>query len=94
MSEPRLPVSANPPLSTKNIRTGPVAWLLIACVSAYQVLLRPLLVGGGCPFHPHCSQYALDALRRHGAIRGGRLALNRILRCRPGILGGYDHVPD
>jgi putative membrane protein insertion efficiency factor len=94
MSETPRPVSANPPVSAERARTGPIAWLLIACVSAYQVLLRPLLVGGGCPFHPHCSQYAIDALRRHGAIRGGRLALLRILRCRPGAVGGYDPVPD
>ncbi|MFO0972985.1 MAG: membrane protein insertion efficiency factor YidD [Phycisphaerae bacterium] len=73
-------------------RPGLGAWALIALVSAYQLVIRPLLVGQ-CKFHPSCSHYAIDALRQHGAWRGARLAARRLARCRPGTLGGWDPVP-
>ena len=69
-----------------------LASMLIGLIRAYQFVLRPLLVGG-CRFIPTCSEYAIEAIRRHGAWRGGRMALARIIRCRPGVLGGYDPVP-
>lgn len=59
----------------------------------YQAALSPLL-GGACRFHPSCSQYAIEAIERHGAARGAWLALKRVLRCRPFAAGGYDPVPD
>jgi putative membrane protein insertion efficiency factor len=62
-------------------------------VRAYQLLLSPLLPKS-CRFHPTCSHYALEALTRHGAVRGGWLAVRRILRCHPWNDGGYDPVPD
>lgn len=62
-------------------------------VRAYQATLGPLL-GGACRFHPSCSQYAVEAIERHGAARGGRLAVRRLLRCHPFGGGGYDPVPD
>jgi putative membrane protein insertion efficiency factor len=61
-------------------------------VRVYQVLLSPLL-GGRCRFHPSCSAYALEALRLHGLLRGGGLALRRIGRCHPFGGSGYDPVP-
>ncbi len=64
---------------------------LIAIVVAYQLALRPLLVGA-CRFHPSCSEYAIEAIRRHGPWRGGRMAAARIWRCKPGSPGGYDPV--
>lgn len=67
--------------------------VLIALVMAYQMVLRPLLVGGTCKFHPSCSEYAIEAIRRHGPLGGGRLAMGRLMRCRPGTLGGLDPVP-
>lgn len=70
----------------------PAAFLL-AGVRFYQGALRPLNLWG-CKFHPSCSLYALEALERFGAARGARLALGRLLRCRPGVLGGFDPVPD
>lgn len=69
-----------------------LGWGLIALVVAYQLVLRPLLVGA-CRFEPSCSEYAIEAIRRHGPWRGGRMAAGRIGRCRPGRVGGYDPVP-
>ncbi len=66
---------------------------LIAAVRAYQALLSPFL-GGACKFHPSCSHYAVEAIERHGARRGARLAAGRLLRCRPFSNGGFDPVPE
>jgi putative membrane protein insertion efficiency factor len=55
-------------------------------------LLSPLL-GGHCRFSPSCSLYAGEALRRHGAFAGARLAVKRLARCHPFRPGGYDPVP-
>ena len=65
---------------------------LIVGVRAYQVTLGPFL-GGQCRFEPSCSRYALDALREHGAWRGGLLTIRRLGRCHPCSRGGYDPVP-
>lgn len=66
--------------------------LLLAGIRAYQYLLRPLL-GANCRFLPSCSDYAREAVVRHGAGKGLWLALRRILRCHPYHPGGYDPVP-
>lgn len=71
---------------------SPAARILALPVRAYRLFASPW-VGHGCRFQPTCSQYALDALEAHGAIRGGALALWRILRCNPWGGGGYDPVP-
>jgi uncharacterized protein len=68
-------------------------WLLTGPIRAYQISLSPLL-GPRCRFHPSCSQYALEAIERHGAARGGWLAAKRIARCHPLNRGGFDPVPD
>ncbi len=68
------------------------ARLLSLPVLAYRLLLSPW-VGHGCRFEPTCSAYALEALRRHGALRGGWLTLRRLARCRPGGGRGIDDVP-
>jgi putative membrane protein insertion efficiency factor len=65
---------------------------LIALVRLYQWTLRPLL-GGQCRFAPSCSDYAVQALRTHGAFGGAWLAGGRIMRCNPWHPGGYDPVP-
>ena len=67
--------------------------LLIGCLRAYQYALSPFL-GQHCRFHPTCSQYAIDALRAHGAGRGLLLAARRLLRCHPWRPGGVDPVPE
>jgi putative membrane protein insertion efficiency factor len=66
--------------------------ILIACVRAYQVLLSPLKLPT-CRFYPSCSAYTIDALRRHGAVKGALLGAWRIARCNPFCRGGYDPVP-
>lgn len=67
-------------------------FLLILGVRLYQVALSPLL-GGSCRYFPSCSAYAIEALERHGALRGSWLAIRRIGRCHPFRPGGYDPVP-
>ncbi|MBW8271493.1 membrane protein insertion efficiency factor YidD [Caldovatus aquaticus] len=71
---------------------GLPARLLRGAVRTYQYALRPL-IGANCRFHPHCSDYALEALAVHGALRGSLLAARRILRCNPWHPGGWDPVP-
>ena len=65
---------------------------LIMLVKGYRYAVSPLL-GMHCRFHPSCSEYALEALARHGAARGGWLVLRRLARCHPWHPGGYDPVP-
>jgi uncharacterized protein len=66
--------------------------LLIGALRAYQYLFRPQL-GANCRFYPSCSDYALEAVARHGAFRGAWLAMRRVGRCHPWHAGGYDPVP-
>jgi uncharacterized protein len=67
--------------------------LAIGLVRAYQILLSPLS-HGSCKFHPSCSQYAIDALRQYGFLRGAVLAGWRLLRCHPWSAGGVDYARD
>ena len=68
------------------------ALTLIGMIRAYQSVISPM-TGPTCKYYPSCSQYALTAVRRHGALRGTGLALWRLLRCNPWSLGGVDDVP-
>ncbi|MCC9000629.1 MAG: membrane protein insertion efficiency factor YidD [Candidatus Contendobacter sp.] len=67
--------------------------LLIALIRIYQMGISPWL-GNHCRFYPSCSQYACEALERHGVLRGGWLAIRRVLRCHPWHPGGVDPVPE
>lgn len=62
-------------------------------IRGYQVTLSPF-IGNQCRFHPTCSHYALDALARHGVMRGVWLTVRRLLRCHPFNPGGFDPVPE
>ncbi|MBV8603197.1 MAG: membrane protein insertion efficiency factor YidD [Pelomonas sp.] len=62
-------------------------------VRAYQLLLSPA-IGPVCRYYPSCSNYAMQALERHGAVAGTYLAAARVLRCNPWCLGGCDPVPE
>jgi uncharacterized protein len=66
--------------------------VLIALIKVYQYTVSPLL-GPRCKYYPSCSNYAVEALRVHGAIRGTGLAAWRLLRCNPFSDGGVDPVP-
>ena len=67
----------------------------IALVWAYRLTLGPFLAGHGqCKYHPTCSQYALDAYREFGFLKGTLLAAWRLLRCNPWSRGGVDHARD
>jgi putative membrane protein insertion efficiency factor len=65
----------------------------------YKLVLSPVLhagagmSGGACRFQPTCSEYAALAMHEHGLLRGGWMAVRRLLRCHPGCAGGYDPVP-
>jgi len=65
---------------------------LVALVKIYQYAISPML-GSRCRFDPSCSQYAVEALQRHGAFKGTWLAVRRVGRCHPWHPGGYDPVP-
>ena len=66
---------------------------MIALVRFYQKYLSPLKGKSHWIYYPTCSQYALEAITKYGALKGGWLALKRILRCHPFAKGGYDPVP-
>ncbi len=69
-----------------------MARVLVALIRAYRYLLGPWW-GTQCRYHPTCSAYAIEAVERHGALRGGWLGLRRIARCHPWHAGGFDPVP-
>jgi uncharacterized protein len=74
-----------------------VTALATLLIRAYRLLVSPFVprtVGGRCKYHPSCSQYALDALREYGLLRGLVLAGWRLLRCNPWSHGGVDHARD
>ena len=66
--------------------------LLKFAIHAYQILLSPVL-GNNCKFYPNCSNYALDAIDKHGPIIGLWLSARRVARCNPWSAGGIDPVP-
>ncbi len=71
---------------------GTLKKIMIAAIRGYQKYLSPLKTTR-CPYYPTCSNYALQAIEKYGAVKGGALAGWRILRCNPFSHGGYDPVP-
>lgn len=66
--------------------------LVLGLIRFYQIAISPF-ARGVCRHHPTCSQYAREAVERHGVLRGGRLAFLRVMRCHPLGSSGYDPVP-
>ncbi len=79
-------------ITTENDGQGFIARCLIRFVKAYKRYVSPILPPS-CIYEPTCSEYAIEALRWYGALRGGWLTLARIARCNPFHKGGYDPVP-
>ena len=66
---------------------------LLALIRLYQKLVSPAMPANTCRFYPTCSHYGYQAIYRHGALKGGWMAVWRVLRCNPWSPGGYDPVP-
>ncbi len=66
--------------------------LLLFLLKAYRYAISPML-GSNCRFVPSCSAYAVEAIERHGALKGAWLAARRVVRCHPWCDGGHDPVP-
>ncbi|MCW7754803.1 membrane protein insertion efficiency factor YidD [Desulfobotulus sp. H1] len=66
--------------------------LILILIRTYQLILSPLL-GPACRFYPTCSVYAYEAVQKYGVLRGGYLAVRRVLKCHPFHPGGVDPVP-
>lgn len=69
-----------------------LGWLLILPIRFYRKFISPFTLPS-CRFVPTCSEYAIEAIKKHGPFKGFWLALRRLLRCRPGGGFGYDPVP-
>lgn len=67
-------------------------WFLLKLVRFYQLAISPL-IPPRCRYFPTCSQYAIEAIQRHGALKGGYLAIKRLCRCHPWSGNGHDSVP-
>ncbi len=68
-------------------------YLLIGLIRIYQLIVSPY-IPSSCRYHPTCSEYGVEALRKYGAVKGTWLAVKRIARCHPWSRGGYDPVPE
>ncbi|MFQ5796201.1 MAG: membrane protein insertion efficiency factor YidD [Candidatus Bipolaricaulia bacterium] len=69
-----------------------VKWILIGPIKLYQLAVSPF-TPPCCRFYPSCSEYAVQAIDKHGALKGGWLAVKRVGKCHPLHSGGYDPVP-
>lgn len=67
--------------------------IMIFLINLYRKYISPLKGRPSCIYTPTCSQYAIQALEKYGFLKGGFLAVKRILRCHPFVKGGYDPVP-
>ena len=75
-----------------NIFTKSLGWILMLPIRFYRKFISPL-TPPSCRFTPTCSEYAIEAITKHGPFKGTWLAIRRVFRCRPGGGSGYDPVP-
>ena len=73
--------------------TSLIKKIMILFIRIYQIFISPLFPPT-CRFYPTCSAYFIQALEKHGVVKGSYLGMKRILKCHPGNPGGYDPVPD
>ena len=69
-----------------------MSFLLIKIIRVYQIMLS-IFIGQHCRFSPTCSNYAIEAIKYHGPMKGGAMAAKRVCRCHPWGEGGVDEVP-
>lgn len=67
--------------------------IFIGLIRGYQKVISPLFPPS-CRYYPTCSNYSVQAIQKHGAIKGSLMGISRILRCHPFVKGGYDPVPE
>ena len=67
--------------------------VMLSMIKGYRYAISPLL-GSHCRFYPSCSQYAIQAIKDHGCLKGGWFMLRRLARCHPACQGGIDLVPE
>lgn len=67
--------------------------IIILMIRGYQKGISPMFPPS-CRYHPTCSQYSIEAIRKHGALKGSIMGISRILRCHPFVRGGHDPVPE
>lgn len=92
--QPETTESLEPALRAIPVRWGTLARLpVLALIRLYQLAISPALPTGTCRFYPSCSHYSYQAIAKYGLIRGGGMAIWRVLRCQPFHPGGYDPVP-
>ena len=72
--------------------TNPISYLFIGLIKVYQYTISPML-GASCRYQPTCSQYGIEAFKKHGPLKGGYLTFKRILSCNPWGGHGHDPVP-
>ena len=66
--------------------------IIVKIIKLYQLIISPL-IGSNCRYTPSCSTYSIDALKKHGLMKGGKLSIKRILSCHPFGKSGHDPVP-
>jgi hypothetical protein len=85
-------------MSASEDRKGEAITLVERAIRHYQTNMRPAMREEGiiiqCKYTPSCSEYALQAVRKYGQVRGTAMAISRLIRCSPGFAGGEDPVPD
>jgi hypothetical protein len=84
----------DPHLKDIPVRLGTLPrWILLALIRLYQTIVSPSIPKDTCRFYPTCSHYGYQAIYKYGVIKGGWMAIKRVVRCNPFNPGGYDPVP-